>query len=268
MLQHHNHKFEIYKKCMKNYGISAWKIVDPITNATFYNTYNYQWNKCFETVHPVGIFVPSSVSDVQAAVKCGFQTNIQLTPNSGGHSYAGLSQGTNDSIILDFRHMTSIDINEKEQSVAIGPGVFVGHLYAKLWKNGGWGTVMGMCTTVAMGGHSIGGGVGYFSSLYGLVIDNILEMKLVDARGNAVTANSTHNTDLWWAMRGVGPGYVGIVTSVTLKMFKAKDHKLTFTQVRYRVKDFQNVIGNFTNWLDWVKQNEPSIMTVINVVNG
>lgn len=253
---------------MKKFNIPSWKVVDSITNATYYNIYNFQWNKNFQTVYPVAIFVPSSVADVQAAVKCGFKSNIQLVPNSGAHSYAGLSHGTNDSIIVDFRHMTSIDINETEQSVTVGPGAFVGHLYAKLWKNGGWGTVLGLCMTVALGGHSIGGGVGYFSSLYGLVVDNILEMKLVDARGNAVTVNPTHNTDLWWAMRGVGPGYIGIVTGIKLKMFKAKDLKLTFTQIRYRVKDFQDVIGNYTQWLDWVKGNEPSVMSTINVVNG
>lgn len=263
-MQHYN----VYKNCMKQFGIEAWKIVDSATNATYYDIYNFQWNKYFETVYPIAIFVPSSVSDVQSAVKCGFKSNIQLVPNSGAHSYAGLSSGTNSSIIIDFRHMTAIEINEKEQSVTVGPGALVGHLHSKLWKNGEWGTVLGLCMTVALGGHSIGGGVGYFSSLYGLVIDNILEITLVDARGNAVTANPTHNTDLWWAMRGVGPGYIGILTSVKLKIFKAKHLTLTFTRIRYQVKDFQNVIGNYTLWLDWVKQNEPSIMSIIYVVNG
>ncbi len=253
---------------MNTFGIPSWKVVDPITNSTYYNIYNFQWNKNFKPVLPVAIFVPSSVSDVQATVKCGFRSNILLIPNSGANSYAGLSYGTTDSIIVDFRSMTSIDINEKDESVTVGPGAFVGHVNSKLWTNGGWGIVLGNCMTVAMGGHSIGGGVGYLSSLYGLVIDNILEMKMVDACGNAVTINSKQNTDLWWAMRGVGPGYIGIVTSIKLKMFKAKDIKLTYTQIRYKVKDFQNVLGNYTEWLDWVKQNEPSVMSVILVFNG
>lgn len=253
---------------MENKGIPKWKVVDSFTNATFYNIYNYQWNKIFETVIPVAIYVPFSVSDVQATVKCGFESNIQLVPNSGGHSYAGLSLGTNDSIVVDFRYMNSIDINEKEESVTVGPGAFVGHLHAKLWRAGGWGTGLGNCMTLGMGGHSIGGGVGYFSPLYGLVIDNILEINLVDARGNAVTANSTHNTDLLWAMRGVGPGYIGMVTSVKIKLFKAKDIKLTFSQIRYRLKDFKNVMESYVKWLDWVKQNEPTVSSVVFVVNG
>lgn len=260
-------KLEVYKKCMKSLGIPSWKVVDRNTNSTHYNIYSYQWNKIFPTVLPVAIFVPLSTTDVQASVKCGFKSDIQLVPNSGGHSYAGLSQGTNDSIVVDFRLMTSIHMNENEESVTVGPGAFVGHVVSKLWKNGGWGTLLGMCMTVGIGGHAIGGGVSYFSSLYGLVIDNILEMEVVDGRGNVVTVNENRNTDLWWALRGVGPGYIGMVTNIKLKMFKAKDLKLTLTQIRWQIKDFQNLIGNYSEWLDWARQNEPHVMSIIYVFN-
>lgn len=253
---------------MENYGISTWKIVDSASNATYYNIFNYQWNKIFDYVFPIAIFVPLSVSDVQATVKCGFEAKIQIVPNSGGHSYAGLSLGTNNSIIVDFRFMKSIDINEKEGYVTVGPGAFVGHINDKLWKNGGWGTPLGNCMTVAIGGHGLGGGVGFFSGLYGLVIDNIIEIKMVDASGNAVTVNPTHNPDLWWALRGVGAGYVGLVTCYKLKMFKAKDLKLTSVQLQYKLKDFQSVMESYFGWLDWVKQNEPTVYSAIFAVNG
>lgn len=136
---------------MQNYGIPSWEIVDSASNASYYNIVNYQWNKYFDVVFPIAIFVPSSVSDVQATVKCGYEAKIPLVPNSGGHSYAGFSLGTNDSIVIDFRYMNSMDINEKEGSVTVGVGAFVGHINAKLWKNGGWGTPHGNCMTVAIG---------------------------------------------------------------------------------------------------------------------
>lgn len=122
---------------MENYGISPCKIVDSVSNTTYYNIFNYQWNTFFDIVFPIAIFVPSSVFDVQATVRCGFIAKIPLVPNSGGHSYAGLSLGTNASIIVDFRYMNAIDINEKEDSVTIGAGALVGHVNAKLWKNAG-----------------------------------------------------------------------------------------------------------------------------------
>lgn len=253
---------------MAKKGIQHWKIVDSSSNATYYNKLNFHWNKMFGTVHPIVIFVPTTVFDVQATVTCGFESQIQLIPNSGGHSYAGLSLGTNDSIIVDFRDMTSIVMNEKEGCVTVEAGTFLGHLNAKLWQNGGWGTALGNCMTVSIGGHVIGGGVGYFSPYYGLVLDNLLEIQLVDARGNALTVNPTQNDDLWWAMRGVGPGYIGLVTSVKLKMFKAKDLKLTFARIRYSLKDFKNVMDGYFKWLDWVKRNEPLVQSVVFAVNG
>ena len=48
-------------------------------------------------------------------------------------------------------------------------------------------------------------------------VDNVLEITIVTADGNHVTANSYHNQDLFWALRGGGGGTWGVVTSVTYK---------------------------------------------------
>ncbi|KAJ6638688.1 Xylooligosaccharide oxidase [Pseudolycoriella hygida] len=252
---------------MKRLGIPSWKIVDHDSNATSYNKYNYQWNKVFDVVFPVAFFIPSSVCDVQATVKCGWAARIQLVPNSGGHSYAGLSLGTNHSIVVDFRYMNSIDINDEDESFTVGPGALVGPINAKLWRNGGWGIALGNCMTVAIGGHGIGGGYGIYSTLYGLVIDNLLEIEMVDAQGNAVTVNPNRNSDLWWAMRGVGPGYIGLVTSYKLKMFKAKNLKLTHVRVAYKNKDLPLVVEQYTKWLDWAKRNNESVNAIVSATS-
>ncbi|KAJ6644493.1 Xylooligosaccharide oxidase [Pseudolycoriella hygida] len=261
--QENSRKFEKYRNCMRNNGISSWKVVSAVSNATSYNMLNYQWNKVFDFVFPIAIFIPSSVYDVQATVVCGYNADIQLVPNSGRHSYAGLSLGTNDAIIVDFRYMNSIEINEDEEYFTVGPGALIGHVIAKLWTNGGWGIALGTCMTVAMGGFVMGGGYSLYSSLYGLAIDNLLEINMVDAQGNAVTANPTQNTDLWWAMRGVGAGYIGLVTSFKLKMFRARDLKLTIAQRMFNGEDFPNVMDNYVKWLDWVKQNDETVTTTI-----
>lgn len=48
-------------------------------------------------------------------------------------------------------------------------------------------------------------------------MDNVLEITIVTADGNHVTANSYQNQDLFWALRGGGGGTWGVVTSVTYK---------------------------------------------------
>ena len=48
-------------------------------------------------------------------------------------------------------------------------------------------------------------------------VDNVLEIKIVTADGNHVTANAYCNKDLFWALRGGGGGTWGVVTSVSYK---------------------------------------------------
>lgn len=142
---------------MVNYT-EEWKLLGPYFNQTYYDTFNNQSNKMFNKTSPLAIFTPTSLADVQSAVKCGVKTQIQLVPISGGHSYAGLSIATNDSINIYFRYMNDISINHGEMTATVQTGTLLGKLYGELWKNGGLGAVLGSCTTVGMGGLALGGG--------------------------------------------------------------------------------------------------------------
>lgn len=62
-----------------------------------------------------------------------------------------------------------------------------------------------------LGGHSA------LSTSYGLSADNVLEWEVVTADGQFLIANETTNSDLFWALRGGGPGTYGVVTSMTIK---------------------------------------------------
>ena len=63
--------------------------------------------------------------------------------------------------------------------------------------------VAGSSNTVSVGGFITGGGHGILSGKYGLGADNVLQIELVTADGDIVTANECQNQDLFWAMRGV-----------------------------------------------------------------
>lgn len=53
-----------------------------------------------------------------------------------------------------------------------------------------------------------------------MAADNVLGFEVVTATGEFLTANSTSNADLFWALRGGGGGTFGVVTSVTVKAYK------------------------------------------------
>lgn len=66
----------------------------------------------------------------------------------------------------------------------------------------------------------LGSGVTANQGYMGLLIDLLEEVQLVTASGNLVTASSSHNSDLFWALRGAGANF-GIVTSATFRVPRA-----------------------------------------------
>jgi FAD/FMN-containing dehydrogenase len=75
-------------------------------------------------------------------------------------------------------------------------------------------------TVGVFGGYIQGGGHSPLSSIYGMAADHVLGFEVVTPFGDFVTANSTSNQDLFWALRGGGGGTFGVVTSVTIKVYK------------------------------------------------
>ena len=258
---------------MEGYGVASDAIVSLTTNSTYYNVLNHQWNLRKTPVFPVAFFLPLNTQHVQFAVRCGSKVGVQLIPSSGAHSYEAISYGDNSTIIVDFRKMKNIEISKeqgrrRQATATIQPGAMVGPITAYLWKNGGYGMPMGNCMTVGMGGHAIGGGVGYYTALYGLVLDNLVEVEMVDAKGQVVIASAIKNPELFWALRGSGPGYLGIVTRVKVKLFKASNIKMTFITFHYKVNRFAEVWEGFQRWVTWMNEHEPTILSGIVITNG
>lgn len=78
--------------------------------------------------------------------------------------------------------------------------------------------ITGECPTVGIaGGYTQGGGHSALSNAFGLSVDNVLEWEVVTADGQFLVANETSNSDLFWALRGGGPGTYGVVTSLTVR---------------------------------------------------
>jgi hypothetical protein len=79
-----------------------------------------------------------------------------------------------------------------------------------------------------------------------MAADHVLSINLVTSDGSFVTANSTHNTDLFWALRGGGGSTFGVVTSMVIKAFP----KIPVTTMRYNI----STGGNFTQAKFWEAQ--------------
>ncbi|KAJ3194583.1 hypothetical protein HDU67_004664, partial [Dinochytrium kinnereticum] len=83
-----------------------------------------------------------------------------------------------------------------------------------------------------MGGHALGGGFGLLSRQLGLMVDTVVEMVVVNAKGDILVVNDQTDAELFWALRGAGGGNFGIVTSFKVKIFKAPP-KLAIIQIQW-----------------------------------
>ncbi|KAG8794101.1 hypothetical protein FRC17_008339, partial [Serendipita sp. 399] len=75
-------------------------------------------------------------------------------------------------------------------------------------------------TVGAAGGWLLGGGHSALSPQYGLGVDNVVQFEIVTPDGKLRIANEYQSKDLFWALRGGGPGF-GVVTKVTYKTYPA-----------------------------------------------
>lgn len=66
-------------------------------------------------------------------------------------------------------------------------------------------------------GGTLGGGVGRYQGIHGLIIDSLLSLNMVTAAGKLITVSATENAELFWGMRGAGFNY-GVVVNATYKV--------------------------------------------------
>lgn len=78
------------------------------------------------------------------------------------------------------------------------------------------------CPSVALGGYLLGGGMGWNHAHWGgIACHSVRSMEIITADGNKVTASPTTNKELYWAARGAGPGFFGVVTQYELDLYTA-----------------------------------------------
>ncbi|TXG77529.1 MAG: FAD-binding oxidoreductase [Rhodocyclaceae bacterium] len=76
------------------------------------------------------------------------------------------------------------------------------------------------CPSVGLGGFTMGGGIGWnYPQRGGVSTHSIVGADVVTADGRLRRATPTENPDLYWAIRGAGPGFFGVVTRLDLQPY-------------------------------------------------
>ena len=166
---------------------------------------------------PEVIVQPRTVPEVAAAIERARKAGLKVSVCSGGHSWSAnhLREG---SLLIDMSLFNTFAVDRSAMKATAGPGVGGSTLLAELCKQGLFFPA-GHCKGVCIGGYLLQGGFAWNGRKLGLACESVLGLDIVTADGRLVHASETENADLYWAARGAGGGFFGVVVQFHLRLY-------------------------------------------------
>jgi hypothetical protein len=192
------------------FGSSVIKQNDPSYNA-FTDGY---WSVQQGSVNPFCVFKPSNAPSISIAILISRLTQCPFAAKSGGHAAFAGASNIEGGITISLEKLNTVQLSGNKKTADIGPGNKWFDVYSALQPTG-MAVIGGRVSGIGVGGLTTGGGISFFSNIYGWACDNVASYEVVTASGIIVTASPTQNSDLYFALRGGGNNF-GIVTKFTL----------------------------------------------------
>lgn len=165
--------------------------------------------------------------DVAEAVRFASANGMTVSPRGGGHQFTGIAAQAD--MVIDLGALDGLKLDTAARTARVEPAVTNARLAAALERHG-LAFPLGHCGSVPMSGYLLGGGVGWNSAEWGFACFSVTAVEVVLADGRMVTASAEENADIYWAVRGAGPEFFGVVTAYHLKLQEAA--KATSTTIR------------------------------------
>jgi len=175
------------------------------------------FNKAPLKQRPASIYEPKTVEDVINVVRYAQKVGKRITITSGGHSFSA-NFIRQDCLLIDLKHFDQFTVNVEEKTAEAGPAVGGSTLMKALYKKDLFFPA-GHCQGVCLGGYLLQGGYGWNGRKLGIACQSILGMDIITANGDLVYADANTNADLFWAARGAGSGFFGIVVKFHLRVY-------------------------------------------------
>ncbi len=196
------------------------------------------WNARLPDRFPDLIVHARDAQDAAAAVRLAIARGWRIGVRSGGHSWPA-NHLRDGGMLLDLSRLKAMEIDEAAMTARVGPGVTGDQVNAALAQRRLFFPV-GHCKGVGLGGYLLQGGFGWNSRALGMACENVLGIDYIGADGLARHASATENSDIFWAARGAGPGFFGVVTRYHLKLHR-RPRVIGAKVVSYGVDQFETL---------------------------
>jgi FAD binding domain len=211
------------------------------------------FNKIDPGQRPMMMVTPRTVDDIIAAVRHAKATGLKISVCSGGHSWSAnhVRQG---SILINMSGFDTYAIDREAMMATAGPGVGGSTLLGELFKRDLFFPA-GHCKGVCIGGYLLQGGYAWNGRKLGMACESVLGVDMVTAAGEYVHASATENPDLYWAVRGSGGGFFGVVVRFHLRIYPRPQHCGFMLDV-FDVKYIEEVF-------EWVAEVGPTVLPAV-----
>ncbi|KAG0215368.1 hypothetical protein BGX28_000108 [Mortierella sp. GBA30] len=196
-----------------------------------YEDHCYQYgSSSYETqgiAQPAAIIYAADDDDVVKVINYARANKITVAVRTGGHQYSCASSTFGKNIQLDLSN-TYIDFtwdNADCTLVTLGISFSLSAVNARLGEKKRF-VPHGQCSHVHLGGHVQTGGYGQLGRSFGLLADHVQKFRIITADGlpRWIRRGIPADNDLFFAVLGGSPGNFGVLTHVTLKVYKDEDH--------------------------------------------
>src|SRR5215510_11772475 len=147
----------------------------------------YSTDASIYQIEPIGVAVPKSTEDVEAAIAIAREEGFPVIPRGGGSSQNGQTLG--EAVVMDTsRHMNRVlEVDTAAGTVVVQPGIVLDELNKQL-RASGWHFPVDVSTSAnaTIGGMTGNNSAGTRSIKYGIMVHNVLEVEAVLADGSRI----------------------------------------------------------------------------------
>lgn len=208
---------------------------------------------------PAVVLRAADPADVAAGIRLARDEGLRVAVRAGGHSWAAWSL-RGDTLLIDLAAFTQMSWDDATGTVTAGPAARGGLDLDPFLERQGRFFAGGHCPTVGLGGFLLQGGMGWNCRGWGWAAESIEAIQVVTASGDIAWCDETSNADLFWAARGSGPGFFGVVTAFRLRT-RPRFRELTQTTYVYPASVAPEVLG----WLHAARHDVPPSVELVAV---
>ncbi len=211
------------------------------------------WNLAVDQ-QPAAVGLPESVEDVIAMIAFATERGLRVAPQSTGHA-AGALDDLAGTLLLKTSSIRGVRIDPDARTARAQAGTVWADVTAAAAPHG-LAALAGSAADVGVVGYTLGGGVSWIARRHGLACNSVTAIELVTANGAHIRADSGHEPDLFWALRG-GGGNFGVVTALEFALYP---HREVYAGALFwPLERGQEILEAWSRWTATVPEEVTSI---------